>query len=104
MESTANEVADLLGLLSNRNRLMILCQLAEGEKSVGELARLLKVRETAVSQQLAILRRERIVEPRREAQMVHYRLVRGDVGKLIMFLYETYCSPGAAATTKGKKT
>ncbi len=103
IENTAEQVANLMGLLSNRNRLIILCQLAEGEKSVGELARLLEMREPAVSQQLAVLRREGIVAPRREGQMMHYRLVDGDVGKLIGFLYETFCRDMDAAPEKGRR-
>lgn len=97
IETAADEVANLMSLLSNRNRLMILCQLAEGEKMVSHLARLLEVRETVISQQLAILRREGIVEPRRDGQAIFYRLARGDVGKLITFLYETYCRGIVAA-------
>ncbi len=97
LEAAADQVSNLMGLLSNRNRLLILCQLVEGEKMVGELARLLELREPAVSQQLAILRRERIVDARREGQSIHYRLARGDVSKLITFLYETYCGESGAA-------
>jgi len=96
IETAADRVANLMGLLSNRNRLMIVCQLAEGEKMVGEIARLLDAREAAVSQQLAILRREGIVDPRRDGQAIYYRLARGDVSKLIAFLYETYCRGNAA--------
>ncbi|MFY0615180.1 MAG: helix-turn-helix transcriptional regulator [Hyphomicrobiaceae bacterium] len=70
---------------------MILCQLADGEKLVGKLAHLLNLREAAISQQLAIFRREHIVEARRDGQKIYYRLANGDVGKLIKFLYKTYC-------------
>ncbi len=71
---------------------MILCQLTEGEKSVGELAEAIGARETAVSQQLAVLRRERIVKPRREGQTMFYRIIRQDVGDLLDFLYASYCN------------
>lgn len=86
-----------MGLLSNRNRLMILCQLAGGEKSVGELARLVDMREAAVSQQLAQLRREGVVEPDRQGQRINYRLAREDVSELMAFLYQTYCGDVASS-------
>jgi ArsR family transcriptional regulator, virulence genes transcriptional regulator len=74
-------------LLANKHRLLVLCQLTEGEKSVGELARLLSVREPAMSQQLAVLRREGLVRPRSEAQIIYYALARDDVRRLMEFLY-----------------
>jgi DNA-binding transcriptional ArsR family regulator len=80
-----------MSLLSNRSRLMILCQLIEKEMSVGELADSIDARETAVSQQLAVLRRERIVKPRRQGQTMFYRIVRDDVGDLIEYLYAAHC-------------
>ncbi|MGI9356644.1 MAG: ArsR/SmtB family transcription factor [Rhizobiaceae bacterium] len=78
-------------MLSNQSRLMILCQLVDGEKSVGELAHFTGKRETAVSQQLAQMRRQRIVTPRRDGKSIYYRLDRDDLRALISFLYETYC-------------
>ena len=72
MEVAAERVAELMKLLANKHRLLVLCQLAEGEKSVGELARLLAVREPAMSQQLSVLRREGLVRPRRDAQTIYY--------------------------------
>lgn len=74
---------------------MILCYLVESEKSVGELAELLAVREAVISQHLAILRRDRIVKARRDGQTMHYRIIRKDVSKLLAFLYKTYCGPAA---------
>jgi DNA-binding transcriptional ArsR family regulator len=95
MELAAERVAELMKLLANKHRLLVLCQLAEGEKSVGELARLLGVRETAMSQQLSVLRREGLVRPRREAQTIYYALARDDVRRLMEFLYATYCGDAA---------
>ena len=80
---------------------MILCLLTEGEKSVGELAEAIGARDTAVSQQLAVLRRERIVKPRREGQTMFYRIIRPDVGALLDHLYATYC--GNSANSKETK-
>ncbi len=91
MRETAPKVSELMKVLSNEHRLMILCQLAEGEKCVGELAELLSVRQAALSQQLALLRKDGMVQTRRQAQNVFYSLAREDVRSLMGFLYETYC-------------
>lgn len=96
MNSAADEVCELMTLLSNRSRLMILCQLTEGEKSVGQLAEAVGARDTAVSQQLAILRRERIVKARREGQTMFYRIVDPNVAAILEFLYARYCGDVAA--------
>lgn len=97
MEESADKVSDLMKVLSNKNRLMILCQLAEGEKSVGELVELLGARGPAMSQQLALLRKDGLVKTRRDGQTIYYSLARDDVSKLMAFLYDTYCG-GHAAT------
>ena len=97
MEGAADQVSDLMKVLSNKNRLMILCQLAEGEKSVGELVDLLRARGPAMSQQLALLRKDGLVKTRRDGQTIYYSLARDDVSKLMAFLYDTYCG-GRAAT------
>ncbi len=81
---------------------MILCLLTDGEKSVGQLADAIGARDTAVSQQLAVLRRERIVKPRREGQTMFYQIVNPDVAELLEFLYAKYC--GNAADQKGEQT
>lgn len=70
---------------------MILCLLTEGEKSVGQLAEAVGARDTAVSQQLAVLRHERVVKPRREGQTMFYRIVDPDVAEVLEFLYAKYC-------------
>lgn len=96
MTEAADQVCEIMTLLSNRSRLMILCLLTEGEKSVGQLAQAIGARDTAVSQQLSVLRRERIVKARRDGQTMFYRIVRQDVGDLLKFLYDAYCAEGAA--------
>ena len=95
MRTTADDICEIMTLLSNRSRLMILCLLTEGEKSVGQLAEAIGSRDTAVSQQLAVLRRERIVKARREGQTMFYRIVREDIAQLLAFLYQTYCGETA---------
>lgn len=99
MNSSADEVCELMTLLSSKSRLMILCLLTEGEKSVGQLAEAIEARDSAVSQQLAVLRRERIVKPRRDGQTMYYRIVDPKVAEVLEFLYAKYC--GGAATPKG---
>lgn len=101
MNAAADDVCELMMLLSNRSRLMILCLLTEGEQSVGKLAEAVGTRDTVVSQQLAILRRERIVTPRRDGQTMFYRIVDPDIAEVLEFLYAKYC--GGAAKQKGKK-
>jgi DNA-binding transcriptional ArsR family regulator len=96
MQATAERVSELMKVLANKHRLLVLCQLVEGEKSVGELAQLLEIREPAMSQQLSVLRREGFVRPRREAQTIYYGLARDDVRQLMEFLYAAYCGPAAA--------
>jgi DNA-binding transcriptional ArsR family regulator len=93
MQKNAAEVSALMKTLSNTNRLMVLCQLTEGERSVGELAEMLDIRMPAMSQQLNLLRLEKIVESRRDGQTIYYSLAREDIKKMITFLYTTYCNP-----------
>lgn len=91
MQETAGQVSELMKVLSNPVRLILLCQLVEGEKSVGQLAGLLDLRDAAVSQQLALLRKDGLVANRRDGQTIFYSLARGDIEALIRFLYRTYC-------------
>ena len=93
MESAAKDVSSILKLLSNPNRLLIVCQLVEGEKSVGELARLIGASQVTVSQQLSLLKNTGVVNGRREAQTIYYRLEHDEIKQLVEFLYSTFC-PG----------
>ena len=74
-QDTAEEVSGLMKLLSAPNRLMILCQLIESEKWVGELCRQLGMRSASMSQQLALLRQENVVSARRDGQTIFYSIV-----------------------------
>ena len=91
--SKAEQATDLLKALANPNRLMILCILAEGEKSVGAIAKILEIRETVVSQHLALLRKDGLVRRRRDGQMIHYALAASEARRIIETLYEIYCAP-----------
>lgn len=93
----ADEATALLKALANRNRLLLLCQLAEGERSVGELADRLQLRESAVSQQLMLLRKDRLVAPRRDGQTIYYRLASPAAAKVIETLYAIFCAEACAA-------
>jgi len=91
MQSAADEVCDTLKLLSNRNRLMILCQLTDGEMCVGDLAEQLELNQVTVSQQLGILRNTGMVQSRRDAQTIFYSIDNKDASKLVAFLYRAFC-------------
>ncbi|WP_404337334.1 ArsR/SmtB family transcription factor [Sphingomonas sp. MMS12-HWE2-04] len=86
-----------LKALSGRSRLLLLCHLWEGEKSVGELARLTGSRDTAVSQQLALLRREGMVTARRSGQMIFYSLASDDAVQMLESLHGLFCSAAVPA-------
>lgn len=93
MRERADEVSALLKVLSHPKRLLILCQLVDRERAVGDLAAMLESRETAISQQLSLLRKDRLVKARRGGRTIFYSLARADLKSLIGFLYATYCKP-----------
>ena len=82
----------LLKAMAHPIRLMVLCQLAEGEKSVGELERVGHVSQSALSQHLALLRSRKLVASRRSGQTIFYSLAGGEATALLAALYEIYCS------------
>lgn len=94
MARSAADAARFLRALGNDHRLMVLCTLAEGEHSVGELHARIPLSQSALSQHLAILRREGLVDTRREAQSIHYRLNDARTRRLIPVLYELFCETG----------
>jgi ArsR family transcriptional regulator, virulence genes transcriptional regulator len=87
----AAEAAALLKELANPSRLLILCQLIDGEKSVGELGRAIDLSQSAVSQHLARLREARLVDTEKRGQMVYYRLCNMEARALLSTLYLIYC-------------
>ncbi len=91
MEAAAERASTLMKTLGHSGRLMILCNLAEGERSVGNLAQDLDISQSSLSQHLARMRSEGLVETRRESQTVFYRLNDGEVGSVIESLYRIYC-------------
>ncbi len=92
MPRAADDVSGLLQSLANKSRLMIMCRLCEGEKSVGQLADYLDARESTVSQHLALLRKDRLVTTRREGQTVFYAIASEPARRVLELLYEIYCA------------
>ncbi len=93
MQGAADDASELLKALANRHRLLILCQLVDGERSVGQLAEFLGIRDSTVSQHLALLRRDRIIAGRRDGQTIWYRIDSEPALKVITALYNAYCAP-----------
>lgn len=96
MERSATLAEALLKALANRHRLMILCQLVEGERSVGELVTLLGMPWPGVSQHLSLLRKDGLVSTRREGQTIWYAIASDPARQLIATLYRIYCTDDPA--------
>jgi DNA-binding transcriptional ArsR family regulator len=92
MLAAADEAGNLLKALANRHRLLIVCQLIEQERSVGELAALLKLRDSTVSQHLALLRKDGVVGSRRDAQTIWYSIGSDAARDIVSTLYRNYCA------------
>jgi len=92
MASAAQKASDLMKTLGHKDRLMVLCHLASGEKSVGELAGLLDIPQSPLSQHLARMRKESLVTTRREAQTIYYAIASGEAARIVGLMYELYCS------------
>lgn len=91
MIANAGKAAEFLKALSHEARLVILCLLVEGEKSVTEIEQLLSLRQPAVSQQLARLRADKLVEARRDGKSIYYSLARPEVREVITALHAAFC-------------
>lgn len=94
MRAHAPDAAGLMKALGNESRLMILCTLAEGERSVGDLNAMIPLSQSALSQQLARLRGQGIVKTRRESQTIYYSLSDGPADRVIRLLHDIYCGTG----------
>lgn len=99
----ARRASDFLKALSHENRLLLLCLMAEGERSVGELENILSLRQSAVSQQLARLRFDGLVIARREGKAVYYRIANEDVRRMIGVIYDIFCADSFAENTKAQR-
>ncbi len=103
MQTAAEGATELLKALANPHRLMIICQLVEGERSVGELAALLGIRDSTVSQHLALLRKDGLVASRRDGQTIWYSISSSPAKAMLETLYRVYCKPERLAAIKHKK-
>ncbi len=93
MQASAQRASEMMKLLGHPHRLMILCELKVGEKSVGELSKSVGIAQSPLSQHLARMRYEDVVESRRDAQTVYYSLKEGEASQLIQAMYEIFCEP-----------
>lgn len=91
LQENARRASVLLKAMSNQHRLLILCQLATGEKCVSELEKMIGLSQSALSQHLARLRRDDLVHTRRAAQTIFYSLTGDEAGAVIETLYSLYC-------------
>lgn len=98
MAAAADDASALLRAMANRHRLMIICQLVEQPRSVGELAELLNIRDSTVSQHLALLRKDRLVFARRDGQTIWYSIGSPQARELARSLYRLYCPAIAAGS------
>jgi ArsR family transcriptional regulator, virulence genes transcriptional regulator len=103
LDQVAREASELLSAMANEKRLMILCHLLAGEVSVNELAELVGMNQSALSQQLSRLRALRLVDTRRETQQVYYRLASVEVERVLQTLYGIYCDPGTRIAKTGSR-
>jgi len=92
LEASVEEAAKLLTSMANPKRLLVLCHLVEGERSVGELAGLAGLGQSAVSQHLAKMRLQGLVRTRREGQTIFYSLASDEVRAVLETLYAIYCA------------
>ncbi|MBE2210206.1 MAG: winged helix-turn-helix transcriptional regulator [Xanthomonadaceae bacterium] len=92
MRRHAGEAARMLKALANEKRLLLLCQLVEGECSVGELNARVDLSQSALSQHLAVLREDGLVTTRREAQTIYYAVAEGPARDILKTLHDIYCA------------
>ncbi len=98
MQASATKASQLLKSLSHPDRLLLLCQLTQGEYCVGELESLVGVGQPSLSQQLGILRKDKLVTTRREGKQIYYSIASDDALAVLQLLYERFCgSKGALA-------
>jgi DNA-binding transcriptional ArsR family regulator len=93
LEAKAEEVAATLAAMANPKRLLVMCTLLAGEKSVGDLAGIVQLSPAALSQHLGKMRALRLVATRRDGQTIHYRLASAEVRAVLETLYRVYCAP-----------
>lgn len=93
MKKKSEEVSEFLKLLSNPTRLLVLCNLATGERCVSDLEKSVDISQSALSQHLTKMREEGIIEANKQGQKVYYSIVDPNVATILQTLYETFCAP-----------
>ena len=91
MRANADNACRMMKTLANRDRLMLLCQLSQGEKRVGELEEATNILQPTLSQQLAVLREENVVSTRRDGKHIYYKISSPIAMSVMELLYATYC-------------
>lgn len=102
LRRSADSACRLMKVLSNPDRLLLLCQLSQGERSVGELEELLDIRQPTLSQQLSVLRAEGLVTTRRDGKYIYYAVANQKILTILAMLYQLYCPQ--PKTTRSKKS
>lgn len=103
MAAAADAASGLLKAIGHPHRLMLLCQMIEGERTVGELAAALGIRESTTSQHLALLRRDGLVRPRRSGQTIWYSISSLPAQRVMATLFELYCAPAPIRADPGER-
>ena len=99
MQTAAARACGMLKVLGNPDRLLLLCQLTQGEFCVSELETLLQIQQPTLSQQLGVLREEGLVSTRREGKQIFYKIESTEATAIMQVLYELFCHPGQGETT-----
>lgn len=96
MRRAATDVVEKLKVLANPDRLLLLCQLSQGERCVSELEEALDIRQPTLSQQLGVLRTDGVVSTRREGKYIYYRVADQKLLRVLATLYDLYCPKGSS--------
>ena len=99
MKASASNACRLMKVLSNPDRLMLLCQLSQGEKRVGELEEILGIVQPTLSQQLTVLREEELVTTRRDGKSIYYQIASPQALAVMNVLFEQFCGPQTGDNT-----
>ncbi len=91
MQSSADKAVDLMKVLGNRDRMMLLCEIHQGEKCVGELELSLAIHQPTLSQQLTVLRKKKLVKTRRDGKQIYYSSASPIAMSVMNLLYQNYC-------------
>ena len=99
MKASAGKACQMMKVLSNPDRLMLLCQLSQGEKRVGELEEILGIVQPTLSQQLTVLREEELVTTRRDGKSIYYQIASPQALAVMNVLFEQFCGPQTGDNT-----